>query len=244
MADLVGREFAFEVEADLDWVWQALATSEGLATWYVAEAEVDARPGGELKVDWGAGPHAMGTFDVVDAPHRLRLVYGGSEVGVEEWLLSHAAGVTTVRLIHSLPLDEDATWDETYGDITRGWSLFFATLQWTARAVGNLGRSSEVRTGTIGDGAWDRILAALDLDAVPAEGTTLSLDGLPPADVLRAVDGYSLLLALGEEATLLIDVEGNSLYTLAATYGDVTEHSATVLHRLVALAERLCAAAG
>lgn len=244
MADLVGREFAFDVEADLEWVWHALTTAEGLATWYVADAEVDAQPGGELKLDWGAGPHAMGTYDIVAAPRRLRLVYGGSEVGVEEWLLSHADGVTTVRLIHSLPVDEDATWDETYGDITRGWTLFFATLQWAALATGDLGRSSEVRVGALGDGAWDRILTALDLEATPAAGATLSLDGLPPAVVLIAVDGYSLLLALGDNATLLVDVEGSSLYTLAATYGDTTDRSASLLRRLVAVAERLCAAAG
>ena len=45
MTDLVGREFHFDVQADLDLVWDALTTSEGLTTWYVADATVDPRQG-------------------------------------------------------------------------------------------------------------------------------------------------------------------------------------------------------
>ena len=73
MSELVGREFEFDVESDLDLVWEALTTPEGLSTWYVSSAEVDAREGGELKVDWGTGPFAMGTWEVFDRPHRLKL---------------------------------------------------------------------------------------------------------------------------------------------------------------------------
>lgn len=241
MTDIVGREFEFEVHSDLDLVWAALTTPEGLATWYVSSAEVDAREGGELKVDWGTGPFAMGTFEVFDPPRRLKLTYGGDQVGAEEWLLSHEDGVTHVKLIHSLPVADGKTWDELYGDITRGWSLFMATLAWVADSKEGLGRQSEVRLGDIADGAWRRVIAALGVEATPDSGATLSIAGLPDAEVLVGVDDYSLLLAFDRRATLLVDVEGPHLYTLAATYGDPS--GGELLAGVTELAERLCAAA-
>ena len=36
MTDLVPREFSFNVRAERDLVWEALTTSDGLASWYVA----------------------------------------------------------------------------------------------------------------------------------------------------------------------------------------------------------------
>jgi len=243
MTDLVGREFSFDVESDLELVWAALTTPDGLATWYVDGAEVDATPGGELKVDWGTGPHAMGTFEVVEPPHRLKLVYGGSETGAEEWLLSHEDGVTHVRLIHSLPVDDDTTWDEQYRDITRGWSLFHGTLAWVARTHGRLGRTAEVRIGELTTGAWKRVMSAAGLAATPAAGSAVTVPGIPEAEVLVSVDGYSLLLAIGRESTLLVDVEGDSLYTVSATYGEASDAAAELREAIVAVAERLCEAA-
>ena len=243
MTDVVGREFDWEIESDLDSVWQALTTAEGLATWYVSNAEIDAREGGELKVDWGTGPFAMGSFEAFDPPRRLKLRYGGDQVGAEEWLLTHEEGVTHVRLIHSLPVDEGKTWDDMYPDIVRGWSLFIGTLAWTLAEVGELGRQSEVRLGDIAEGAWQRVIAALALDTTPAAGATISLPDLPDAEVLIGVDDYSLLLAFEDRATLLVDVEGPHLYTLAATYGDATSDT-DLLATVTALAQRLCTASG
>lgn len=240
----VGREFDFEVEAELDLVWRALTTADGLATWYVDHADVDARPGGELKVDWGTGPHAMGTYEVVEPPHRLKLVYGGDEVGAEEWLLSHADGVTHVRLIHSLPVEDGATWDDQYGDITRGWSLFMGTLAWVGRTIGELGRRSEVRIGSIASGAWPRVLDALGVASTPSAGDRLALPDLPAAEVLVGHDGLSMLAAFGDRATLLVDVEGDSLYTVSATYGADSDDLAQLLATITDLAQRLCDAAG
>jgi hypothetical protein len=117
------------------------------------------------------------------------------------------------------------------------------TLQWVARTGNPLRRSSEVRTGPLGEGAWSRVLAALDLGETPPADSTIDLAGIAVADVLLAVDGYGLLLGLLDHATLLVDVEGPSLYTLAATYGGDTPASATLRTSLVSLAERLCSSA-
>jgi len=242
MTDLVAKQFAFDVEGPLDLVWEALTTPNGLATWYVISAEVDPTPGGALDLDWGTGSVAMGTFDVVEAPTRIKLEYSDPQVGAEEWLLSHEDGVTHVRLIHTLPVEDGSTWDDHYGDITRGWALFHATLVWAAAKRGRMGRRSEVRTGRMTPGGWERVLSALGLDAMPRQGSTVQVLGRD-ADVIRAFDGYSVLLGWDDAATLLVDVEGDSLYTLGATYGEPSDRMAALQHDILHLAEVLCAAA-
>jgi uncharacterized protein YndB with AHSA1/START domain len=243
MTDLVPREFSFDIHADIELVWEALTTADGLASWYVARASVDPQVGGDLEVDWGTGSYAMGTFDVVDSPNRIRLVYGEPEVGTEEWVLNHKDGVTHVLLVHSLPVEDGETWDDRYADITRGWLLFHSTLVWVAAVVAELGRRSEVRLGSIAVDAWPRVLAVLGVAATPQPGSTVHIGGLPRGEVLVAVDGYSLLIAFGNRATLLVDVEGSTLYTLAATYGEETDDTRRLRISLTDLAERLCAAA-
>ncbi len=238
---LVPRTFELDVRASLDDVWAALTTAEGLACWYVVDAEVDLTPGGTLRLDWGAGMQALGEFAEIDPPRRLRLVYGdedGEPTGAEEWLLDHAGGVTHVRLIHSLPVAADNAWDDAYPGIVRGWSLFMGTLQWVLDRGLPLRRVSLPLVAPLGGGAWHRVLGALGLGSTPAVGARIATPA-GDAEVLVAVDGYSLLLAYDHPATLLTDVEGDSLYTLAAAYDD-HDH---VPPDLLELAGRVSAAA-
>ncbi len=219
---VVPRTFEFDVHASLDDVWAALTTEDGLTSWFVVDATVDLGPGGSVRLDWGTGMQAFGEYVDVEPPRRLRLVYGyedGEPSGGEEWLLTHDGGVTHVRLINSLPVADGATWDDTYPGIVRGWALFTRTLRWILDQGLPLRRATEPLVAPLGDGAWDRVLGALGLGATPAVGASIATPA-GDAEVLEAVDGYSLLLAFDDPATLLTDVEGDSLYTLAAAYGD------------------------
>ncbi len=242
---LVPREFAFDVAADLDTVWRALTTAEGLAAWYVVAADIDLREGGELRLDWGVGDAPMGTFDAVDPPHRLRLVYehqDGQPTGAEEWLLSHDTGVTHVRLIHSLPVAAGATWDDTYPGIVRGWALFLGTLEWLLEAGHEPRRTATPVVAPLAPGAWSRVLAVLGLAGTPPGGHIVA-SSAGDGEVLVSADGYSLLMEFDGKGTLLVDVEGDTLYTVAATYGD-DPSVPDLQRRLVDLAGALCAAAG
>lgn len=242
--ELTPRVFEFEVDADFDLVWNALTTAEGLASWYAVDATIEPVVGGTMTIDFGTGPNAMGSITELEPSRRLRLVYGGDGApGVEEWLIESDGAVTTVRLVHSLPVDEGDTWDGTYPGIVRGWALFMGTLRFVAGRVGRLGRASEVRIGDIAPGAWARVLQVLGIGATPAAGDAVEL-GARKADVLVSADGYSLLLSIDDRATLLFDVEGDNLYTVAATYGDDDAGSATLRAALGEIAELACAAAG
>lgn len=247
MADeMQGREFSLEVEGELDLVWEALTTPQGLSSWYVLEADIDARPGGKVTVDWGTGPVGLAEVDEIEPAHRLKLVYrdeGEDPTGAEEWLLTHEDGVTHVRLVHSLPVADGATWDDTYPGIVRGWSLFMGTLSFVASRRKRLGRDADARIGDLSSGAWSRVLSALGLERTPQPGELISLPDVGPAEVLVSVDGFSLLFAVEDEATLLIDVEGESLYTVAATYGGASAAVIELKKRLVEIAELACEAA-
>lgn len=240
--ELTPRDFELALVADLELVWEALTSAKGLASWYVVEADLDGD--GRVTLDWGTGPYGMGRIEEVERLHRLRVVYAEDATpnGAEEWLLTHREGVTHIRLIHSLPVEPGDTWDGTYPDIVRGWILFLATLRFVAERVGRLGRAAHARVGSYAAGGWPAVLDGLGLDRTPPSGSAVEIGGAG-AEVLVSVDGYSLLFAFDDRATLLVDVDGDQLYTLAAGYQD-SEQAAELVAALVAVAERACAAAG
>lgn len=76
------------VRAAPEWVYDALATAEGLDSWFTAGASVDARTGGEITyrwVDWGPDgvtTEAKGTVREADRPRRFVFEW---DSGDERW---------------------------------------------------------------------------------------------------------------------------------------------------------------
>ena len=243
-------ELTTTIAAPLEAVWDALTTGEGLAAWYVSKADVDPRLGGEVAISFGEGPLAISRIDVWEPPNRVRFAYvpeGGMEIGdmeggSEEWLLSHAAGVTTLRLVHSLPDPGVEDWEGYYGSITRGWTLFLATLRHYLESTERRGRVTTLAMPAVtADAAlvWRGIQDALEIGTVePGTSTTVVVDGeRVPAKVLVSLPPLALLLDV--DGTLLFaDIEGSGehtvLYTLASTYEADTPVAA---HRRAALVE-------
>ena len=58
--------------ADRETVWRHLTDGELLSIWFGGDASLRARPGGEIRVDQGAGPLRWGTVEVVVAARRLQ----------------------------------------------------------------------------------------------------------------------------------------------------------------------------
>jgi uncharacterized protein YndB with AHSA1/START domain len=62
------------IPADIETVWEALTTAEGIRRWFGDEAEIDLRPGGEARFGWtgyGSSSHAI----VVDVDRPKRFSY-------------------------------------------------------------------------------------------------------------------------------------------------------------------------
>ena len=247
-------ELTTTVAAPLDAVWDAITTAQGISAWYVSSAEIDPHLGGQLTISFGEGPPGVSKIDIWEPPSRVRFAYvpqGGMEIGdmvggSEEWLLSHQDGVTTVRLVHSLPDPGVDDWEGYYGDITRGWTLFLATLRFYVESTERKGRVSSLSVPPVsGESAavWDRLQKELGLESpTPGFTTSVTVAGETlPATVLEAVAPLGLLLDI--DGTLLFtDIEGGGdhrvLYTLASTFSaDTPEHEARRA-ALVAAVER------
>ena len=68
-------EHIIEIAAPPEHVYGLWTTPSGLASWWAASAEVDARPGGVIRVDLG-GPVMVGSYVVLDPPHHVRFTFG------------------------------------------------------------------------------------------------------------------------------------------------------------------------
>jgi uncharacterized protein YndB with AHSA1/START domain len=247
-------ELTTTVAAPLEAVWEAITTAQGLSAWYVSSADVTGGLGGEVSISFGEGPPGVSRIDVWEPPQRVRFAYvprGGMEIGdmeggSEEWLLSHDAGVTTIHLVHSLPDPGVEDWEGYYGDITRGWTLFLATLRFYVESTDRTGRVTTLSVPQVSaapETVWQRLQQELAIGSVTAgDTTTVTVDGETiTATVLESIAPLGLLLDV--DGTLLFtDLEGAGdhrvLYTLASTFGVDTPDQQARRAALVAAAER------
>jgi uncharacterized protein YndB with AHSA1/START domain len=116
-----------EIEAPIDRVWMALATPDGLLTWFPTHrAEIDLRPGGRLALGW-AEDADEGIVDVVEPPRRLvfRWRPAGSDrpYTTVEITLDDLGGRTGLLLVEagfaSLP---DQIHQQAWEGNDRGWT--------------------------------------------------------------------------------------------------------------------------
>lgn len=69
-------EHVVEIDAPPSTVFDFWTTVDGLCAWWAESADVDARPGGSIRVDID-GEHVMvGEFVELDPPHGLRFTFG------------------------------------------------------------------------------------------------------------------------------------------------------------------------
>jgi uncharacterized protein YndB with AHSA1/START domain len=68
-------EHVLEIDAAPDVVYSMWTTVEGLCSWWGVAAEVDARPGGSIRVDIG-GPMMLGHYLVLEPPRHVAFTFG------------------------------------------------------------------------------------------------------------------------------------------------------------------------
>jgi uncharacterized protein YndB with AHSA1/START domain len=109
------RSVRFErrFEADAQELWSALVEPDRLRGW-LAEALVDARPGGTVELrfgDWSGGAELRGAIRVFDPPRVLEYdwVFAGEPASVVRFELRPAGGETTLVVEHRLLSAEAGT---------------------------------------------------------------------------------------------------------------------------------------
>jgi uncharacterized protein YndB with AHSA1/START domain len=128
---LIGRTLEKElfIKASPQRVFQALTTKEDLERWFLVKAEVDVRPGGAIRFEWGPGMVEVGMILVLEPPHRLSYTWetlGPGPTTITFELTAENDG-TRLHLTHTdIGTGED--WDTYYTGINGGWSAHLADL--------------------------------------------------------------------------------------------------------------------
>ncbi len=132
------REFQIEIDlqATRDEVWEAIATRDGLTSWFPAHAEVIPGEGGRIVWNWDNAYDWPLTIEAWEPGERLMARYdsgiddgaGGTAPLFVEFVLAGEGGVTTLRLTHS-GFGAGAGFDHEYDGVSRGWAIELQSLR-------------------------------------------------------------------------------------------------------------------
>ncbi len=146
---LATRQFAMEmvIAASKASVWKALTDEAELCRWFAPEARIDAQVGGEIVWTWGDLYVWPQRIEVLEPGVRLRTRYQSSVADAAakelktplfvDFFLEGEGGSTTLRLCHS-GFGAEASFDEEYDGISRGWPVELRSLRlYLERHLGN-----------------------------------------------------------------------------------------------------------
>lgn len=131
--------FSVEVPGTSEQVWAAIATTEGLSSWFLP-TDVEQREGGAIVVHMGE-TDSPGTITGWDPPRRLEYAepewatLGGHERDsvtplVSEFIVEALSGGTCVVRVVSSSFGTGADWEEEFmADMAKQWVPFFDNLR-------------------------------------------------------------------------------------------------------------------
>jgi uncharacterized protein YndB with AHSA1/START domain len=132
-------ELSFELPGTADQVWQAIATADGISSWFLP-TDLDEHEGGKIVTHMGE-TDSPGTVTGWDPPHRLAyeepdwaglVGHEGAPVTplATEFLIEAQSGGTCVVRVVTSAFGTGADWEqEFFDDMLRGWAPFFERLR-------------------------------------------------------------------------------------------------------------------
>ena len=133
-------EMTVELPGTPEQVWHAIATGEGISSWFI-RTDLEGREGGAIVTYMGEGMSSPGEVTGWDPPRRMEYEepewasLGGAEDAqvtplVTEWLVEARSGGTCVVRVVSSAFGTGADWEEPFFDTMReGWVEFFTHLE-------------------------------------------------------------------------------------------------------------------
>jgi uncharacterized protein YndB with AHSA1/START domain len=237
-------EFTFELPGTPEQVWEAIATANGISSWFMP-TDMDERVGGAVEFHMGEDS-SKGIVTRYDAPHRLvfeepdwAALTGHEDVVVgplvSEFLVEARSGGTCVLRVVSSAFGTGAEWEkEFFDEMEKGWKPFFENLRlyllnFPGQKVTSLSVDTQLTDGA--DEVWSSLrkrLGAHDVgQPVDARGLSAQVEriGSDPNEMLLRLDdpipGYLGLavMDMGDGKTLA-RVEGYLFSEEAPAYVD------------------------
>lgn len=117
------------IKASPERVFRALTEAEDLERWFVQKAEIDLRPGGAIRLEWGPGSAEVGTIQVLEPPYRLSFTWEALEPSptTVDFVLTAESGGTRLHLRHS-GIGAGDDWDTYYSSVDGGWEKHLGAM--------------------------------------------------------------------------------------------------------------------
>ncbi|MGV3617224.1 MAG: SRPBCC family protein [Fimbriimonas sp.] len=184
-----------EVPGTPEAVWHAVATGEGISSWFVPTV-VDGQVGGTTTSSFGPGMDSAATITEWNPPHRFAAEGGDMGAGNPpirtDWIVEPVDGERCiVRVVHSLSSDSDA-WDPMLEQFAGGWLGFFRLLNLylthfsgqPCSAFQVMGVAPEPK-----EAAWASLVGPLGLSKISVGDRVTALEGAPAFSGVVAAKG-------------------------------------------------------
>jgi len=206
-------EVSVEVDGTPEEVWNAIATGQGVSSWFVP-TDIDERTGGNITAHFGPGMASNATITLWDPPHRLHAE--SKDLGPDapslatEWIVETKSGGTSiVRVVHSLFASTD-DWDDQLEGVESGWPGFFRILRLYLRYYRGERCSSFRAMGFSGEpvtGVWNSLTRSLALDAMVGGQHWQTPAGTPSfAGTIESISDNVMLAKIDQPAPGILTV--------------------------------------
>ncbi len=223
------------IDASPEDVWAALTTVHGLKQWFVVDARIDPKVGGNIWISWGPGSEGEAPIHAWEPNRHFGWTenYGDDEEGrpirvLVDFEIEGRDGHTTLRLVQS-GFTAGGGWDEMYDALTDGWTYFLFNLSHYLGRHGGKPRGlawKRAKTDLDRKAAWDRLLTTGLVHAGNGgDAGAVTLEAETPAQIVSSRPGYHFAATLPEldDALLFVEVEGKHIGFWLSTYGLAAE---------------------
>ncbi|MGH9247456.1 MAG: SRPBCC family protein [Acidimicrobiales bacterium] len=184
-------EMTFELPGSPEQVWDAIATANGISSWFLV-TDLEEREGGAVCFHMGPEAESPGTVTGWDPPRRFAYeepawaALAGHDPSsvtpmVTEFLVEAQSGGTCVVRVVSSAFGTGADWErELFDDMEQGWEPFFYNLRlYLTEFPGQRVTPASIHADLPGplDDVWSTLTETLGADEVGQSVEFLSLTG-------------------------------------------------------------------